>query len=255
MNRSRASSTALVYLATLLLVLALVGAVSAEPRVASLPDSLPDGFAVQLFGGATEIDGKRVALWSISAAVAPHEAIALIETKWRQQSQVAPLVSAKRDGWILLSRQHREALETVQIRSRGAEADGFLSRWSIESFASEPRRDASHWLPRSVRAGPEFVSNEGGFRVRTMVGSSHESPPRILDAVAHIAAREGLQRVDPSRPTGSPLPSPQASSKGVAANNAVARFAGRGRDLLVTIDHNPDTALTFVVAQLTETVR
>ena len=256
MKRLCARSVLLARRAAMPLLLALSGLAHSTHLFASPPDTLPDGFVAQQVAEASEIDGKRVALWSIRSAGTPRGAIALIESRWRQQDQGAPLVRTERAGWILLSRQRLDALETVQIRSQGAVAEGYLSRWGVESFANEPRRLASNWLPRFVSAGPELVSHEGGVRVRTMVGSSQESPAHILDAVAQIAMREGLQRVDSSRTTVASTATPHASLRAEVANHsALARFAGRGRDLFVTIDHNPDAALTFVVAHLTETVR
>ena len=237
----------------------------------------PDGFSPEVVTRVAmdrvQIDGRNASLWELSTGLTPEQAATLIESRWRSSSS-ATVWRVERAAWVIVSRRDHDDFEAAQFQFQAGRTIGYLSRWNAAHapVAQTPRPLSG--LKGLVQAGPSVVSREGGNRVTTLVASSSEPTARLLELIESAARGEGLRRAviapsgfanstnlnpTPNTRSGTELgrqidTNARASGDSAAARNvSVARFIGRGREWVVTLDRDRD--LTAIVFHLMEGVR
>lgn len=195
---------------------------------------LPAGFAADSLGPGLQVNGHPVNVWKLTATGRATDAVASVHAHWQARSAEQVQLAADA-GWHIISRRTRAGYETAQLRDQAGRVEGYLAHWHSSPSTSQPQVSVNPWLPRSVHVASEVVSPNPSTRVTTWVGASPESAAVLLGAISDIARARGLQHATGPK-----------SVLGVE----VARFTGRSREWVVTLEPNANG--TAVVAHLTE---
>lgn len=231
----------------------LMYALNAPPPSTDLP---PDT-SLQLVGARVAINGQIANVWALSSSGNASWLAQSIEARWRSLPGAAVQASRGED-WQVVSRLAGQVIETVQIREHGQGSYGYLTRWQPSGHAhrSGPRHAA--WLPRSIELGSEVTSHEPDARVTTIMGTSTRDPKALREEVTGFAQSQGLKPVAVERPRELDSTNQRDSAESIRADRssvppAVLRFAGRAREMVITIEANGRASI--VVAHLMEVLK
>ena len=157
----------------------------------------------------------------------PKNVIADVRLLWAERP--APVHQLERDGWLVLVQAVGQAIETIEIRARGAGAQGRRSRLSREHAGGIDADviDTSDWLeqvlPPGSRVLDRITHRDGDRRMTTVVATSASPVDRLAQGVITALARHGFAQ--PARGT--------TSFRGAGG---VAQFLVRGsEELALTI--------------------
>jgi hypothetical protein len=203
-------------------------------RTLSRSIELPAEFAAHSLGHDLQVNGRPVSIWKVTASGRTTDAVASVHAHWQARAS-EPVQRTVDAGWHIVSRRTRAGYETAQLRDHAGQVEGYLAHWHSLPPTSRATVNVNPWLPRSVRVESEVVSPNPTTRVTTWVGASPDSAAVLIEAIGDIARAKGL------KPAAGPNSVP-----GIA----VARFTGRSREWVVTLESNSNG--TAVVAHLTE---
>jgi len=225
-----------------------------NPR--AIPTYLPPDTSLQLVGARVAINGQIASVWALSSSGNADWLAQSIEARWRSLPGAA-VQASQSEGWQVVSRLAGQVIETVQIRERGAGSYGYLTRWQPSGHAHRSGSRHAAWLPRSIELGSEVTSHEPDARVTTIMGTSTRDPKALLEEVTAFAKSQGLQPVVLERPHAPNSTNQPGSAEPIRGGSsvppAVLRFAGRAREMVITIE--ADGRASIVVAHLMEVLK
>jgi len=222
-----------------------------------MPADLPSETSLQLVGARVAINGQIADVWALSATVDASWLTQSIEARWRG-APGATVHTSRSEGWQVVSRLMVHVVETVQIRQRGQGSYGYLTRWRPTGQTDRSGSRSAAWLPKSIELGSQVTSHEREARVTTIIGTSTHDPKALADELTAFAQSQGFKPVSVERPREPDSTAQLGSAEAIRADRsfvspAVLRFAGRAREMVVTIERNERTSI--VVAHLTEVLK
>ncbi len=144
------------------------------------------------------VQGGRLDLNRFEDRRSPMQMIEDVRSLWVDRP--APVHQLERDGWLVLVQAVDQAIETIEIRARGAGAQGRRSRLSRELAGGidADAIDSSDWLeqvlPPGSRVLDRITHRDGDRRMTTVVATSAGPVDRVAQSVIAALARHGFEQ-------------------------------------------------------------
>ena len=203
--------------------LSAASAAAALAASAPFPDA-PAGLREEVVLPATVVQGSRL---DLTRFVDPRSAELLHEEVRRTWStRPAPIYSGERDGWLTLTQLVGSAVETFEVRQRGAGSAG--RRLRLSRVGASPG-EAPGWLEAMLPKGSWTIERvthaDGGRQMTTLVAVTSATATAASREVVHALARSGF-KAGSSRPV-------------AVAGRGLVTFLSRGaEDIALTVSEH-----------------